>query len=123
MQVGFFDTKEFESKDGAKSPYGAMVVRPELAALLNRIRRAWGKPVIVNSAYRSPEHNRKVGGVDNSYHVQGLAADIRPENHDDLPEFQDLCQEININGGVGLYNTFCHVDARGKRAFWDNRGK
>lgn len=121
MKIGFFDTKEFESKDGAKSPFGNMVVRPELAALLNSIRRAWGKPVIVNSAYRSPEHNKAVGGVENSYHVKGLAADIRPERQEDLSEFQDLCLELNGAGGVGLYNTFVHVDARGTKARWDNR--
>lgn len=123
MKIGFFDTKEFESRDGAKSPYGETVLRPEAVALLNRIRRAWGRPIIVNSAYRSPEHNKAVGGVPNSYHVQGLAADIRPERQDDLPELQDLCLELNGDGGVGLYNTFVHVDARGIKARWDNRGK
>lgn len=121
MKIGFFDTREFESKDGAKSPYGETVVKPELVALLNRIRRAWGRPIIVNSAYRSPEHNKSVGGVDNSYHVKGLAADIRPERQEDLPELQELCLELNLAGGVGVYNSFVHVDARGIKARWDNR--
>ena len=61
-----------------------------------------------------------VGGVENSYHVQGLAADIRPENLEDLPELQDLCLELNSDGGVGLYDSFVHVDARGFKARWDN---
>ena len=121
MKLGYFDTKEFESKDGAKSPYGETVVRPDLVHLLNRIRERFGRKIIVNSAYRSPEHNRAVGGVENSFHVQGLAADIRPECLDDLPDLQDLCLAMVRDGGVGLYDTFVHVDARGNRARWDNR--
>ena len=121
MKIGYFDTKEFESRDGAKSPYGETVVKPELVHLLNRIREKWGRPIIVNSAYRSPEHNKAVGGVANSFHVQGLAADIRSENLEDLDELQDLCLELVSDGGVGLYDTFVHVDARGRKARWDNR--
>ena len=123
MKYGFFDSSEFESKDGAKSPFGESVVRPELIQLLNRIRGRYGKPVVVNSAYRSPTHNASVGGADNSFHVKGLAADIRPlaKNADDLCELQDICLTINTNGGVGLYDTFVHVDARGARARWDER--
>lgn len=121
MKLGYFDTKEFESKGGAKSPFGETVVREELVHLLNRIREKWGKPIIVNCAYRSPEHNRAVGGVENSYHVQGLSADIRPENLEDLPELQDLCLDMVTDGGVGIYNTFVHVDARGRRTRWDSR--
>ncbi|WP_418497706.1 YcbK family protein [Duodenibacillus massiliensis] len=123
MKIGYFDTRELASKDGAPSPYGEQQVRSELLFLLNRIRTKWGRPIIVNSAYRSPAHNAAVGGVENSYHVKGLAADIRPESLDDLSELQDLCLELNGDGGVGLYNTFVHVDARGTRARWDNRGK
>lgn len=123
MKYGFFDSKELASKDGAESPYGPMQVQEALLQLLNAIRTTYGKPLVVNSAYRSPEHNREVGGVANSYHVQGLAADIRPttENKDDLPKLQDLCNRLNSTGGVGIYDTFVHVDARGYRARWDNR--
>lgn len=120
MKYGFFDEKELQSKDGKLSPF-PKVVRPELLHLLNRIRKAWGKPIIINSAYRSAEHNAAVGGVKNSFHVQGLAADIRPEHREDLEDLQDLCLDLNEKGGVGLYNTFVHVDARGTRARWDNR--
>ena len=41
-------------------------------------------PIIVNSAYRSPEVNAKVGGVSSSYHVKGLAADIKCADMDKL---------------------------------------
>lgn len=120
--VGNFCTTEFSSKDGKDSPY-PMVVKMALLELCNEIRSAFGKPILVNSGYRSPEHNAKVGGVPNSYHVQGLAADIRPKDLKDLPRLQRICEEVNLFGGTGLYDTFVHVDARGKRARWDYRSK
>jgi len=43
---------------------------------LQVIRDEIGKPIKINSGYRSPEHNKSVGGVKNSMHVKGKAADI-----------------------------------------------
>ena len=45
--------------------------------ILDILRKKIGKPVIVNSGYRTPEHNKKVGGAKYSYHMRGMAADIR----------------------------------------------
>ena len=94
-------------------------LNPKTASRLRLM--TFGKPIIVNSGYRSPEHNAAVGGVPNSQHVLGTAADIRPEDLNDLPELQEICNEMNARGGVGFYNTFVHVDVRGERARWDNR--
>lgn len=44
--------------------------------ILDKARDAWGKPIIVNSGYRCPRLNKVVGGVSNSQHVTGEAADI-----------------------------------------------
>ena len=55
-----------------------------LAAFLQTIRNELHLPIIVNSAYRSPEVNAKVGGVLSSYHVKGLAADIKCADMDKL---------------------------------------
>ncbi len=44
--------------------------------LLDPIREAWGKPIIVSSGYRCKELNALVGGVKNSHHLLGCAADI-----------------------------------------------
>lgn len=125
MKIGYFDTSEFESKDGKPSQYGETVVKRELIVMLNAIRSRYGRPIVINSGYRSPEHNKAVGGVANSQHVLGTAADIRPlsENMADLPELQAICDELNAHGGVGFYDSFCHVDVRGEKARWDNRSK
>ena len=63
MRIGFFDTKEFESKDGKPSPFDDTVVKRELIVMLNAIRSRYGRPIVINSGYRSPAHNAAVGGV------------------------------------------------------------
>ena len=55
-----------------------------LSEFLQQIRNELHLPIIVNSAYRSPEVNAKVGGVSSSYHVKGLAADVRCSDMDKL---------------------------------------
>lgn len=47
-----------------------------LAGVLERVRAVLGVPIIISSGYRSPDLNRAVGGVANSVHMSGLAADI-----------------------------------------------
>lgn len=44
--------------------------------ILDPLREKYGKPIIVNSAYRCPELNKAVGGSKTSQHMKGLAADI-----------------------------------------------
>lgn len=49
-----------------------------------------GKPMIINSGYRSPLVNKLVGGVSTSYHLKGCAADIRCKNSDEATKLQNL---------------------------------
>ena len=50
--------------------------------LLDPIRELWGKPLIVNSGYRSTQLNNAVGGVSTSNHLKGEAADITTGSKD-----------------------------------------
>jgi zinc D-Ala-D-Ala carboxypeptidase len=52
--------------------------------ILDPLREAWGNPIIVDSGYRCPELNKRVGGAKNSQHMYGQAADIRTVS--DKPE-------------------------------------
>ncbi|MHA7114745.1 D-Ala-D-Ala carboxypeptidase family metallohydrolase [Pseudomonas promysalinigenes] len=47
-----------------------------LCQALEQVRALFGRPVIISSGYRSPEVNGRVGGVRNSQHITGLAADF-----------------------------------------------
>ncbi|WP_418308481.1 YcbK family protein, partial [Parasutterella sp.] len=75
-----------------------LVVQEGLYQLLEEIRDEFGKPIVVNSGYRSPEHNKNIGGAKNSYHVKGMAADIRPQHGPDFQrELKRLKQIANKN--------------------------
>jgi zinc D-Ala-D-Ala carboxypeptidase len=48
-----------------------------VSSVLDPVRAKFGKPIKVSSGFRSPTLNAKVGGVSNSQHLQGLAADLQ----------------------------------------------
>jgi uncharacterized protein YcbK (DUF882 family) len=92
-----------------------------LVNTLEEIRKQAGDyPLHITSGYRPPAYNRKVGGVSNSTHIDGLAADIYSD-HLSTDELYDICDRIvGEKGGVGYYpiQQFVHVDVRGYRARW-----
>lgn len=51
--------------------------------VLDPLRRLYGKPIKINSGYRCPQLNKLVGGVTNSWHQEGNAADIHIESADE----------------------------------------
>lgn len=113
-----FRVREFSSKDGADK----VLIDDDLVKLLENIREAaGGKSVTINSGYRSPEHNKAVGGVSNSQHVKGTAADIVVADTDPLTVGQIAEYFLNTKGGIGVYKSFTHVDTRANRSRWDQR--
>ena len=77
--------------------------------VLDPLREAWGAPIIVNSGYRCPELNKAVGGAKASYHMQGMAADIRPKNGL-VHKLYDLILHLFRSGKLGL--TECYIDRK-----------
>jgi len=86
---------------------------------LQALRDRLGVPLIVHSAYRSPEYNRKVGGAKQSMHLQGAAFDISMANHDPK-SFEAAAREIGFTG-FGFYprQNFMHVDIGRARQWGD----
>lgn len=66
--------------------------------VLQPLRDAWGKPIIVTSGYRCPLLNKAVGGVVNSQHMTGQAADIVPQgrNPADIRRLFQMVQKLNL---------------------------
>ena len=93
-------------------------IDPKLLNLLDRIRERAGYPIYINSGYRCSEHNAEVGGVPDSQHVHGIAADIRSE----MVSVRKLAQIAEEEGadGIGIYleDGFVHVDVRGYTSRW-----
>ena len=97
------------------------LIDENLIAYAQRIRDHFDAPVVINSAYRCPTHNKSVGGVTKSLHVEGRAADIKI-NGVSPAEIARYAELIGIKG-IGLYETskdgyFVHIDTRETKSFW-----
>ena len=112
-----FKVKEFRCKDGSDT----IKICQETVNILQEIRDYFGKPVTINSAYRTPSHNKKVGGASSSQHVVGTAADIRVHDVPSWAVAAFLEDNYPIHG-IGFYPTFVHVDSRGRKVYWKNTG-
>lgn len=109
----------FKPAEIASRGDGSIAIESEAMDCLQLLRNRWGKPIIINSAYRDPIHNARVGGAPMSTHKLGLAFDLRLP----VPGRHELYEWAKQNGflGFGFYRTFLHVDL-GRRRFWYGRG-
>lgn len=109
-----FKVREFACSDGSDPIF----IAEELVKVLQVIRDHFGKPVTINSGYRTVGKNKAVGGAAYSQHLYGTAADITVAGvkPDEVYAFAD--EYLSGWGGVGRYKTFTHVDVREKKSRW-----
>jgi len=102
--------KNFSPAEIACRGTGQLKLHPEALDKLQALRDRLGKPLIVRSAYRSPQHNRNVGGAPRSKHMDGTAFDIAMANHDPVA-FEAAAREVGFLG-FGTYprSGFMHID-------------
>lgn len=110
-----FTVKEFACKDGSD----AVLVAPRLVMVLQTIRDHFGAAVTINSGYRTPQYNTKVGGVAHSQHCYGTAADIVVEGQKPADVAAYARKIMPDWGGVGSYSRFTHIDVREEKADWN----
>lgn len=110
-----FKVKEFACKDGSDPVF----ISQELVAVLQKIRTHFDKPVNITSAYRTPTYNKKVGGVNNSQHLYGRAADIKVTGvkPKDVATYAEKL--LPNKGGIGTYDNFTHIDVRAVKSRWN----
>jgi uncharacterized protein YcbK (DUF882 family) len=99
---------------------GDLKVDERLLSGLETLRKLAGAPVIVHDAYRCPKHNEESGGVADSEHTRGLAADVRISGLS-LQQMYGLALQVPefANGGIGAYDGgFLHVDVRSHSSRW-----
>lgn len=70
-------------------------ITAELVARLESLRRAWGKPIKINSGYRCKRHNSEVGGTQYSKHMEGRAVDV-PIPYMDMDSFAELAHKAGF---------------------------
>ena len=110
-----FRVYEFACSDGSDPVF----ISTALVEILENIRVHFGKPVHINSGYRTVSYNKTVSGSSStSQHCNGLAADIRVEgvSPDRVADYAE--QLLGDHGGVGRYKTFTHVDVRANKSRW-----
>jgi hypothetical protein len=117
------DTSRWPNFSPAEIAYrctGKLLINETTLDKLWVFRDRLGKPLIVRSAYRSPEHNRAVGGATRSKHMDGVAFDIAMSNHDPVA-FEAAARAVGFLG-FGFYprSGFMHVDL-GPARQWGER--
>ncbi|MBY5803983.1 YcbK family protein [Rhizobium ruizarguesonis] len=93
--------------------------KPALLKVIKTVENHFGRPVIVTSGYRDEEHNRLVGGADESMHKSCEAADIQIDGVAKW-DIAAYIRSLPDRGGVG---TYCHTDSvhldTGKTRDWN----
>jgi uncharacterized protein YcbK (DUF882 family) len=114
-----FNLSEFECPCCHK-----VMLSEDLFAKVDKLRKLLKKSIFITSGYRCNEYNKKVGGVEGSYHKLGLAVDI------EITDFlwvvlYPIVKTIGFTGiGVYLKEGYCHLDIRpGKLIEWNGGDK
>lgn len=112
-----FRVREFACQDGSDPVF----VSAELVSVLQKIRTHFGKPITINSGFRTASHNKSkaVGGSPTSQHLYGMAADIVVSGV--APKTVAAYAETLLpnKGGIGIYSGFTHVDVRATKSRWN----
>ena len=106
IKLKYFKNSEF---DQPGSPGSWINMDLNLLILIDKIRHRCGIPLKINSAYRDPEYNKSIKGVDGSTHCEGKALDISAKDS----RSRYLILEAAIHFGIrriGIANSFIHID-------------
>lgn len=108
----------FSSREFACPCCGKVKIEPVLVKKLQALRDHLGSAITVTSGFRCPAHNADVGGVAESFHLLGQAADISCEPS---KLFELWLYSVKLFNGVGYYPTkgFVHVDLRPNWTHWE----
>lgn len=118
-----FNKSEFDCSCGCEMPKEVLINVQKLANQLQMLRDKVEVSIKINSSYRCPKHNKAIGGVLNSQHILGKAADVVISGFKASKTFDLISELIDkgdmLQGGLGSYNTFTHYDIRKTKARWN----
>ena len=100
---------------------GFDTVDTALLEALEAVRQHFGNPITITSGCRCTAHNTAVGGSPKSQHLLGRAADIVVRGVNPAQVVKYLERTFRGALGIGIYDTFVHVDSRLGAARWDYR--
>lgn len=112
MTLKNFKYSEFDSPD---IPGSGTKMDLDFLQKLDKARDIAGVSFKINSGYRSPSHNQKVGGKSTSSHLSGLAADISCRDDKTRSTIINALIKAGFNR-IGIAKTFIHVDSDTKKS-------
>lgn len=104
-------SKHFSWKELACPTTNRCEMDPDFMVMLEDLRVRYGKPMRINSGFRSLEHNLKIGGSKASQHLLGKAVDISVISGAERFVIVKLAFEVGFTG-IGIHSRFIHVDNR-----------
>ena len=115
-----FKAYEFRCHDNTR----VIVLNKALLDLLETIREHYKRPVSIFSAYRTVHYNSQLkNSSPKSQHCLGNAADISVKGVAPASVYKWLNEKYPNSLGIGIYDTFVHVDVRPDKSRWDYRTK
>ena len=119
--IRYFTRVEFKCKCGGRYCDGYPAeIDMSMVKIADQIREKIGKPITINSGLRCKTHNANVGGVSNSQHLLGKAADLGCPAGCTPTQMASIAEEImGDTGGIGIYSWGIHIDTRSTKSRWN----
>lgn len=115
-----FKLREFKCADNSR----VVIINDELVVVLETARRHFGTAIEIDSGYRTVAYNSTLkNSSPKSQHTHGNAADIVVSGVKPIDVYNYLNKTYPNTYGIGIYNTFVHIDVRPTKSRWDCRTK
>ena len=119
-EIKYFKKPEFACKCGKYCDGYPAEIDMNMVKIADEIRSRIGKPIHINSGLRCKTHNANVGGVSNSQHLFGNAADLGCPSGCTPTQMASIAEEImGDTGGIGIYPWGIHIDTRSTKSRWN----
>lgn len=118
--IKHFKRSEFACKCGKYCNGYPAEIDMKMVKIADAIRERIRNPISVNSGLRCKTHNANVGGVSNSQHLYGNAADLGCPSGCTPEQMASIAEEImGDTGGIGTYPWGIHIDTRSTKSRWN----
>lgn len=119
-EIKYFKKHEFACKCGKYCDGYPAEIDMNMVKIADEIRSRIGKPININSGLRCKTHNSNVGGVSNSQHLLGNAADLGCPSGFTPTQMASIAEDVmGDTGGIGIYSWGIHIDTRSAKSRWN----
>lgn len=106
MTLKHFTLDEFDCRETGENQ-----MSNNFLIMIDRLREECGFPFVITSGFRSKQHSAERNKPNGGYHTKGVAADVSVSNSQQRYKIVEKAIELGFKG-IGVANTFVHVDLR-----------